>query len=69
MEELYGDEDQYYDEEYDGSMDPQQMQQYYQQQQMYGQAGFDSSSGAADALIAEGFEIMKEELPEDYEPT
>jgi len=26
MEELYGDEDQYYDEEYDGSIDPQQMQ-------------------------------------------
>ena len=71
MEELYGEEE-YYDEEYDGSMDPQQMQQYYQQQQMQGyggqNAGFDSSSGG-DALIAEGFEIMKEELPEDYEPT
>ena len=29
---------------------------------------FDSSEGA-DALLAEGFEVLKEELPEDYEPT
>ena len=64
--------DAYYDEEYGESMDPQQMQQYYQQQQ-YGagasySGGYDTSSGG-EALMAQGFEIMKEELPEDYDPT
>lgn len=29
---------------------------------------YDSSSGG-EALLEQGFEILKEELPEDYEPT
>jgi hypothetical protein len=34
-----------------------------------GSSGYGDSSSGGDALIAEGFEILKEELPEDYDPT
>lgn len=72
MEQIYGDEmDDYYDEEMDGQLDPNQIaylqQQQYAQQQ-YASGGFTDSSGG-DALIAEGFEILEEELDEDYDPT
>ena len=52
----YGDEDYYYDEEMDLA-----------EQQMYAD-GVGESSGN-DALMQEGFEILEEELDENYDPT
>ena len=80
-EDSYG-EDEYgdYDEEMDGmvaSGDTEGGGQVYQygNQQVYvnsqgvpvGVTGLESSSG--DALMAEGYEFLEEELDENYEPT
>ena len=56
-------------------VNPAQAAQYYAQQQqlqMQGYTGADSAdfdSSGGEALMAQGFRILKEELPPDYEPS
>ena len=72
-DDLYYDEEDPLGEQYEYANPAEAAQYYAQQQQMQMQGytadsqDFDSSGG--EALIQQGFRILKEELPPDYEPS